>query len=250
MSVYDDLRNNKKKKPEKKPEKKLKEEERKKEEKKREEKVSPIQTIKQMSVKQRRKWIIISIVIGYACFLLFGLVSSDFVVDERGIAVPVAKSQSEVKTIEEYKLLKSFYDDAQAKYKEVLDTDIEIANDSSKAKLIATRYEKILSWYDAYLTQLKAVEVSTDYAFIKENLVSWAANDICVYLQNISSAFSTGNQEKLSVALDDRYRTMNDFNVITSDLLTIGETIEGANLTGLDFNPEKHGLGGDANGVR
>ena len=97
-----------------------------------------------------------------------------------------------------------------------------------------------MRWYDAYLTQLKGIEVSDDYVLVKEQLVSWAANDICVYLQNISEAITENNAQKAQNALEGRARTFNDFNIVTDSLYTIGSTIEGANLNSLDFNPEKY----------
>ena len=201
---------------------------------------TPLQAMKQMSKKQKRKLIIFAILISYGCFLIYGVANSDFVINEDGLTMPVAKSQEDVKEMKEYELIKSYYMDAQNKYKEILKTDVDLATNVNSQKVIATRYEGYLSFFDNFITQLRGVEVSETYVYVKEGLLSWATNDIAVYLNNIGKGISMNNQETKANALEDRIRSINDFNIITENMLSISSTIRGANAEGLDFNPETY----------
>lgn len=219
--------------------------------KKREEenkKTTGIETIKNMSARSRRRSIIFAIIIGYICFLIYGVVNSDFVTNEAGVSMPVAKTNREVKEMEEYKLVKSYYIRAQKQYKKILDIDIELSQNPNTSKLIATKYEKELAFFDAFITDLQAIKVGDEYTIVLDQLISWCSNDICVYLQNMSAALSQNNQEKASNALEDRGRTIVDFNTISENLTAIGNSIKGADTIEMDFNPEEYTKGGDNNG--
>lgn len=196
------------------------------------------QAMKDLSTKQKRKLIIVSILIGYGLFLLYGVANSDFVINEDGITMPVAKTQEEVKEIKEYNLIKSYYIDAQNKYKEILNTDLDLAKNTSSQKIVATRYEGYLGFFDNYITQLRGVEVSEKYVYVKEGLLSWATNDITRYLTNIGDGVAQNNQNSKAMALEDRVRSINTFNTVTENMVSVAESIRGADMTGLDFNPE------------
>lgn len=208
--------------------------------KKREKKRTALQAMKEMSTKQKRKLIIFSILIAYGIFLIYGVANSDFIINEDGLTMPVAKSQEDVKDMKEYKLIKSYYTDAQNKYKEILNTDIALAQNPNSQKVIATRYEGYISFFDNFITQLNGVEISEKYAYVKEGLISWATNDIGPYLLNIGNGISMNNEESKTKALEDRLRCINDFNIITENMVSVSSTIKGADVNGLDFNPEKY----------
>lgn len=199
---------------------------------------TPLQAMKDMSTKQKRKLIIFAVLISYGIFLLYGLANSEFVINEDGITMPIAKTQEEVKEIKEYNLIKSYYTDAQNKYKEILNTDIDLAKNTGSQKVVATRYEGYLGFFDNYITQLRGVEISEKYVYVKEGLLSWATNDITRYLTNIGDGIAQNNQNSKAMALEDRVRSINTFNTVTENMVSIAESIRGADMTGLDFNPE------------
>ena len=203
-------------------------------------KTTGLESLKHMSAKSRKKTIIFLIVIGYIIFLIYGVVNSDFVTNDKGVTVPVPKSNKEVKETEEFKVVKSYYLRAQNQYKKILDIDIELSKNPESTKLLATKYEKELSFFDAFITDLHTVDVGEEYSIVLDELVAWCSNDICVYLQNMSAALSTNNAEKASNALSDRGRTIVDFNTISDNLTAIGNEIRGVDTIEMNFDPEEY----------
>lgn len=49
----------------------------------------------------------------------------------------------------------------------MLETDYELAVNPDNSQIIATKYESVLDEIDAYLTQLDATTVKSDYSLLK-----------------------------------------------------------------------------------
>ena len=72
-------------------------------------------------------------------------------------------------------------------------------------------------------------------------MVNWIKNDIAVYLQNISAAISENNTEKANNALQDKDRVYDDFSLITQNIVALGSSISGADLTDIkSWTPEDY----------
>lgn len=86
-----------------------------------------------------------------------------------------------------------------------------------------------------------AISVDTKYDQVKSMMVNWIKNDIAVYLQNISAAISENNTEKANNALQDKDRVYDDFSLITQNIVALGSSISGADLTDIkSWTPEDY----------
>ena len=202
-----------------------------------EKKTTPLKAIKSMSKRSRNGMIITGVIIGYVLFLIYGAFNSEFVPDENGNPVPVVKSADMVSKQEGYREMREFYDAAVTKYKEIIDIDLKLS-ESGGEKKYAAYYTYYLDYFDKYIARLKAVETSTEFTLVKEQLVAWVSNDICVYLQNAQDAVSQNSKEKESNALQDRQRIIDDYYILTDNLQSLGKDVEGVD-NNFDFDPVK-----------
>ena len=106
---------------------------------------------------------------------------------------------------------------------------------------LAPLYEEKLDTVSSLSIKTDALTVETKYSKVKDMLLSWIKNDIAVYLQNMSSAISQNNSETAQNALQDKDRVYDDFSLITQNIVALGSSISGADLTDIkSWTPEDY----------
>lgn len=163
----------------------------------------------------------------YLVFLIYGIFITEYIYDENGNSVPLEMSFSDMKKLDEFKLLVEKYDEMKELYKKVLEFDVKVLKNTDNAMIYSTDYEGLLEDVAKLSIQTDAISVATEYAQIKSMVLTWIKTDIAVYLQNMSAAISENSIQKLSNATEDRTRMKNDFIVISQNLVAIGNKVKG-----------------------
>lgn len=175
----------------------------------------------------------------YIIFLIYGVTKTSYQYDSKGYSVPVAMKYDDIKKAEEYKSLLTYYEKCKLLYEKVLETDYELAVNPDNSQIIATKYESVLDEIDAYLTQLDATTVKSDYSLLKNMLYNWCANDIAIYLQNIAEALTVNSQTKAEQAITYRAQSKVDFDTITQNFSSVGKTMKGIDVSSFeDWTPD------------
>ena len=106
---------------------------------------------------------------------------------------------------------------------------------------IAPEYEALLDDVTNLSVKTEAMEVESQYSQIKNIMLLWVKNDIAVYLQNMSAAISQNDVETANKAIQDKERVYKDFSIITQNIVAMGESVKGADLTEIrEWTPESY----------
>ena len=133
------------------------------------------------------------------------------------------------------------YEYCRSLYEKTLLLDYRVAQGQEDTLEIAPEYEALLDDVQNLSVKTDAISVDTKYDQVKSMMVNWIKNDIAVYLQNISAAISENNTEKANNALQDKDRVYDDFSLITQNIVALGSSISGADLTDIkSWTPEDY----------
>lgn len=177
----------------------------------------------------------------YFIVLIFGALITDYTYDEAGNAVPMAMSYSDLKNLDDFKVIVTQYYAIQELYRQMLDIDYQLYVNPSNAMALSVEYEGLLEEVSRISIKTESIAVNTAYSRIKTMLLSWIKNDIAVYLQNMSSAIAENNSTKEQHAAEDRNRVLNNYNMITNNLVALGEKVKGMDVNELvEWTPEKY----------
>jgi len=183
--------------------------------------------------------ILLSVGCAYLIFLIYGLMSTTYVYDARGNAVPQVLSLDEIKEVSEYNLMHNQYIQARALYERVLVLDYRIALGYEDPLLIAPEYEKTLEDISSLSVQIGALSTPAQYAQTMNMLLKWVQNDIALYCQNMSAAITQNNSTRMNNALTDRSNMYNDFKIITQNVATLGSRVSNVDISDiLAWSPE------------
>lgn len=185
--------------------------------------------------------ILLSVCCVYLCFLIYGVINTNFYYDENGRIVPNLLTVEKIRTAENFTELTAQYRQARYLYEQVLVLDYRIALGQEDMLSVAPEYDKLLTDVEPLAIQLSAVELSAEFTQTKDMLKTWVQEDIAVYCQNMSRAISQNNEEYAAKALEYKTLMYKDFSVITQNLLVLGQSVEGADMQDIaDWSPEKY----------
>ena len=185
---------------------------------------------KQLKKKRRIRTVItiaVFLAIGYGLFLIYGVSVTDYTYDDNGNIVPITVNVSDIRKKENFKAILEKYREMREMYIDTLNLDYELANNPDGSMSLATQYEGYLEDIAALSIKLDAMTASSEYTQIKSLLLSWIKNDIAVYMQNVSAAISNNDTTKMSNAFQDRTRMYENWNIITSNIVSICKTVKG-----------------------
>lgn len=194
---------------------------------------------------QQKRNKIISIVMILACvyvvFLIYGAFNTQYVYDDNGNAVPQKLDVQQLKDIKEFGKIANQYRQARQIYEEVLILDYRVGAGIEDTTILGAEYEKELEAIETLTLQLGGVSVITEYSQLLTMLTSWVSTDIAVYCQNMSAAISYNNEDYMNQALEYKNISYNDFSLITKNLVTFGEQIDGADISDIvSWSPESY----------
>lgn len=177
----------------------------------------------------------------YLLVLIFGAAVTKYQYNSDGKAVPKKMSVDDIRQKHNFDTILTQYEYCRSLYEKTLLLDYRVAQGQEDTLEIAPEYEALLDDVQNLSVKTDAISVDTKYDQVKSMMVNWIKNDIAVYLQNISAAISENNTEKANNALQDKDRVYDDFSLITQNIVALGSSISGADLTDIkSWTPEDY----------
>ena len=177
----------------------------------------------------------------YLLVLIFGAAVTKYQYNSDGKAVPEKMSVDDIRHKHNFDTILTQYEYCRSLYEKTLLLDYRVAQGQEDTLEIAPEYEALLDDVQNLSVKTDAISVDTKYDQVKSMMVNWIKNDIAVYLQNISAAISENNTEKANNALQDKDRVYDDFSLITQNIVALGSSISGADLTDIkSWTPEDY----------
>ena len=177
----------------------------------------------------------------YLLVLIFGAAVTKYQYNSDGKAVPEKMSVDDIRQKHNFDTILTQYEYCRSLYEKTLLLDYRVAQGQEDTLEIAPEYEALLDDVQNLSVKTDAISVDTKYNQVKSMMVNWIKNDIAVYLQNISAAISENNTEKANNALQDKDRVYDDFSLITQNIVALGSSISGADLTDIkSWTPEDY----------
>lgn len=177
----------------------------------------------------------------YLLVLIFGAAVTKYLYNSDGKAVPEKMSVDDIRQKHNFDTILTQYEYCRSLYEKTLLLDYRVAQGQEDTLEIAPEYEALLDDVQNLSVKTDAISVDTKYDQVKSMMVNWIKNDIAVYLQNISAAISENNTEKANNALQDKDRVYDDFSLITQNIVALGSSISGADLTDIkSWTPEDY----------
>ena len=177
----------------------------------------------------------------YLLVLIFGAAVTKYQYNSDGKAVPEKMSVDDIRQKHNFDTILTQYEYCRSLYEKTLLLDYRDAQGQEDTLEIAPEYEALLDDVQNLSVKTDAISVDTKYDQVKSMMVNWIKNDIAVYLQNISAAISENNTEKANNALQDKDRVYDDFSLITQNIVALGSSISGADLTDIkSWTPEDY----------
>lgn len=177
----------------------------------------------------------------YLLVLIFGAAVTKYQYNSDGKAVPEKMSVDGIRQKHNFDTILTQYEYCRSLYEKTLLLDYRVAQGQEDTLEIAPEYEALLDDVQNLSVKTDAISVDTKYDQVKSMMVNWIKNDIAVYLQNISAAISENNTEKANNALQDKDRVYDDFSLITQNIVALGSSISGADLTDIkSWTPEDY----------
>lgn len=177
----------------------------------------------------------------YLLVLIFGAAVTKYQYNSDGKAVPEKMSVDDIRQKHNFDTILTQYEYCRTLYEKTLLLDYRVAQGQEDTLEIAPEYEALLDDVQNLSVKTDAISVDTKYDQVKSMMVNWIKNDIAVYLQNISAAISENNTEKANNALQDKDRVYDDFSLITQNIVALGSSISGTDLTDIkSWTPEDY----------
>ena len=177
----------------------------------------------------------------YLLVLIFGAAVTKYQYNSDGKAVQEKMSVDDIRQKHNFYTILTQYEYCRSLYEKTLLLDYRVAQGQEDTLEIAPEYEALLDDVQNLSVKTDAISVDTKYDQVKSMMVNWIKNDIAVYLQNISAAISENNTEKANNALQDKDRVYDDFSLITQNIVALGSSISGADLTDIkSWTPEDY----------
>lgn len=177
----------------------------------------------------------------YVLFLIYGVSVTDYQYSDNGRIEAQKLSVSELTDKKAYEAVYYQYLHLRSLYEEVLLLDYRIGKGEEEPLTIAPEYEALLEDVANLSVKTEAMETESQYSQIKNIMLSWVKNDIAVYLQNMSAAISKNDADTANKAIQDKDRVYKDFSIITQNIVAMGESVKGADLTEIrEWTPESY----------
>lgn len=163
----------------------------------------------------------------YFSFFLFGMLVSDYYVDENGVRQPIVLSMNYLADREDYRELRSHYDAIEDLVVDITVIDIHLANEDITTMEAATQYTALLNErVDIMIPKITAMELGDEQAVLQQSMETILSNDIAVYLQKMVDGLKTGNADSINTAMVWRDKFLSSFNVIRNDMANLCERVK------------------------
>lgn len=181
----------------------------------------------QRYIKKQWKKSILVLFCAYLIFLLFGMLVSDYYVDENGVRQPIVLSLEYLEKREDYRELRQHYDTVSDLIVDMSIIDIHVANEDITNMEAATQYSALLNEkVDILIPKITAMELGEEQIVLQKSMETLLSNDIAVYLQKMIDGLKTGNTDSIKTAMLWREKYLSSFDVIRGDMVLLCESVK------------------------
>lgn len=163
----------------------------------------------------------------YILFLIYGAFNTDYYYDEDGQINAQKMTIEQLRQLNEFDDVVTQYLQVRSLYEKILMLDHQLASGVIDPLLIAPEYTNLRSEIEKLTIQVSALEVSTKYENIQEDLVIITSSYMWTYCDNMSNAISHDNADCAKVALEARTKTRLTFARVTDNLSALADTVHG-----------------------
>ena len=126
-------------------------------------------------------------------------------------------------------------------YETILTLDYRMASGVEDTMAIAPEYEETLDTVSTLTTQIDAAVISSKYTQVKNMLLTWVKTHSAAYCQYMSSAITQNDSNAAAEAIAARQVLNDNFQLITQNIITLGEDIKGYDLTDIkNWSPDNY----------
>lgn len=171
----------------------------------------------------------------YMVLLIYGTIITKYQYDKNGQVHPVRMTASDLEKYNEFKTMQNYYTEARRIYEEVLLLDYRLSTGEEDSLILATEYQAITDDIDKLGRQIKAENVRSEYTNLMTLEKQWIVGDygIGIYCDKMSSAITMNNQADANAALVIRSQMQADWRQLTQNMVVIGSTVKGADVSEL-----------------
>lgn len=194
---------------------------------------------KRMRRRNRIGQAILTVACTYLVVLIYGAVITEYRYNDVGTVEPIVLTVSDISNKNEYNNILGIYLQSRALYEKILTFDYRVAAGTEDTMSIAPEYESILDTVSSLATQIEASTTLSKYNQVKGMLLTWVKTHIAAYCQFMSTAITQNDANAANEAIAAREVVNSTFQVITQNVLTLGEDINGIDLTEImDWSPD------------
>lgn len=177
----------------------------------------------------------------YMVILIYGSIITEYYYDSKGVLEPVVMSVTDISNKNEYTSLIGMYLQTRSLYETILTLDYRMASGVEDTMAIAPEYEETLDTVSTLTTQIDAAVISSKYTQVKNMLLTWVKTHSAAYCQYMSSAIAQNDSNAAAEAIAARQVLNDNFQLITQNIITLGEDIKGYDLTDIkNWSPDNY----------
>ena len=177
----------------------------------------------------------------YMVILIYGSIITEYYYDSKGVLEPVVMSVTDISNKNEYTSLIGMYLQTRSLYETILTLDYRMASGVEDTMAIAPEYEETLDTVSTLTTQIDAAVISSKYTQVKNMLLTWVKTHSAAYCQYMSSAITQNDSNAAAEAIAARQVLNDNFQLITQNIITLGEDIKGYDLTDIkNWSPDNY----------
>jgi len=198
-------------------------------------------SIKRRDIINRIMCIVLSFCCVYMMFLIYGVFNTKYIYDDKGNVVPQLMTIDKLRDLDEFNNIAAQYRQSRMLYEKVLELDYRVAAGLEDPLAVAPEYDMLLDTVEELIIEIQAMSVSSKYTQLHNMISVWVKTDVAVYCQSMSQAISQNNTESASKAMEYKNIMYNDFSIITTNIITLGDGVYGAEISDImKWSPEKY----------
>ena len=203
--------------------------------------------LKRQKYLQLTYQIILSIACVYVLFLIYGVIMTDFAYNQQGKIEPQVMTVKDVQEKKQFEIVMGQYENCRELYEKVLMLDYRISQGIEDPLVIAPEYNALLD--DKKSTtdvsditgKIKGMDIPAKYSALQGMMLTWVSTDVSEYLQLMNDGLAMNDSGILTEALSRRAVVLNDFSIITENIVSLGSSINGVDLTETkQWNPDSY----------
>lgn len=188
---------------------------------------------------RRLSTVFLTIACTYLVILIYGSFITEFYYDGSGKIAPVIMTVSDISAKNEYNNIIGMYLQTRSLYETLLTLDYRMAAGAEDTMAIAPEYEKTLDTVSSLTTQIDAAIIDSKYTQVKNMLLTWVQTHAAAYCQYMSAAITQNDSNAAAEAIAARQVLNDNFQLITQNVITLGEDIKGYDLADIkNWSPE------------